>query len=103
MPGECSQCDDALLGSELQQLVLVELLGLRTCLTVAEKALLWQAPRIGLEASIVLEASMMYTGNVELRLSGRVEAIAGRKMRSNDGERKLSKVGSSALLELFAL
>ena len=64
------------LGFELQQLELVELLERRTCLTVAEKALLWQAPRIGLEASMVFEAIMMYTGNVELRLSGGVEAIA---------------------------
>ncbi len=36
-----------------------ELLEIRTCLTVAEKALLWQAAKIGLEASMVLEASMM--------------------------------------------
>ena len=43
----------------MQQLVLVELLELRTCLTVAEKALLWQAPRRGLEARMVLEASIM--------------------------------------------
>ena len=38
----------------------MELLELHTCLTVAEKALLWQAPRIGLEANMVLEASIMY-------------------------------------------
>ena len=39
----------------------MELLELHTCLTVAEKALRWQAPRIGLEAKRVLEASIMYT------------------------------------------
>lgn len=49
--------------------MLVELLEFRTCLTVAEKALLWQAPRKGLEASMVLETSMMYRRNVGLRLS----------------------------------
>ena len=38
----------------------MELLELHTCLTVAEKALLWQAPRIGLEAKMDLEASIMY-------------------------------------------
>ena len=37
----------------------MELLELHTCLTVAEKALLWQAPRIGLEAKMVLEASII--------------------------------------------
>ena len=41
--------------------VVTELLELHTCLTVAEKALLWQAPRIGLEAKMDLEASIMYT------------------------------------------
>ena len=41
--------------------MVMELLELHTCLTVAEKALLWQAPRIGLEANMVLEASIMYT------------------------------------------
>lgn len=46
-------------------LVVEQLLELRTCLTVAEKALLWQAPRIGLEAIMVLEASMMYTEKVQ--------------------------------------
>ena len=40
---------------------MMELLELHTCLTVAEKALFWQAPRIGLEAKMVLEASIMYT------------------------------------------
>ena len=48
--------------------MLVELLERCTCLIVAEKALLWQAPRIGLEASRVLEASMMYKNNLELGL-----------------------------------
>ena len=62
MPDKHCQHED-----ELQQLELVELLELRTCLTVAEKALLWQAPRIGLEASMVLEASMIYTGKGKLR------------------------------------
>ena len=38
----------------------MEQLELHTCLTVAEKALLWQGPRIGLEAKMVLEASIMY-------------------------------------------
>lgn len=41
-------------------------LELLTCLTVAEKALLWQAPSMGLEASMVFEASMIYTGDTEL-------------------------------------
>ena len=63
--------------------MLVELLELRTCLTVAEKALLWQAPRTGLEASMVLEASMMFTGNAELKRSRKTEGIAGCEMRSN--------------------
>ena len=44
---------------------MMELLELHTCLTVAEKALLWQAPRIGLEANMVLEASIMYTDEDE--------------------------------------
>lgn len=56
-----SAITDKLSRIELQQLVPVELLELRTCLTVAEKALLWQAPRIGLEANRVLEAIMIYT------------------------------------------
>ncbi len=48
--------------------MLVELLERCTCLIVAEKALLWQAPKIGLEASRVLEANMMYKDKVELGL-----------------------------------
>lgn len=74
----------------------LQLLELRTCLTVAEKALLWQAPSIGLEASKVLEASMVYTGNVELRLSGGIGAIARCETGSNGWGMKLRKVGSSA-------
>lgn len=58
MPDKISQCHDELLRIELHQMMLVELLESRTCLTVAEKALLWQAPSIGLEASRVLEASI---------------------------------------------
>ena len=54
----------------------MELLELHTCLTVAEKALLWQAPRIGLEANMVLEASIMYRDEDEAKLGGRFEAIA---------------------------
>ena len=49
--------------------MVMELLELRTCLTVAEKALLWQAPRIGLEANMVLEASITYRNIVGQRLS----------------------------------
>lgn len=82
---------NVLSGFELQQLVLMELLELRTCLTVAEKALLWQAPRMGLEASIVLEASMTSRDYVELRLSGRIIAIAGCEIRSNRWEEIASK------------
>ena len=63
MPDKHHQCHFELLGFELQQSigVMMELLELHTCLTVAEKALLWQAPRIGLEANMVLEASIIYT------------------------------------------
>ena len=53
---------------ELPRLGLEKPSELLTCLTVAEKALLWQAPSTGLEASIVLEASMIYTGSTELEL-----------------------------------
>ena len=50
--------------------MVMESLELRTCLTVAEKALLWQAPRICLEANMVLDASIiMYRNIVGQRLS----------------------------------
>ena len=66
MPSEYYQCRHESGEIELPQLVLEEPLELLTCLTVAEKALLWQAPSTGLEASMFLEASMIYTGNTEL-------------------------------------
>ena len=58
---------------------------LLTCLTVAEKALLWQAPSTGLEASIVLEANMIYTGSTELELGGVVRGIANVECGQTDG------------------
>ena len=70
---------------ELLQLRLEELSELLTCLTVAEKALLWQAPRTGLEAIILLEASIIYTGNTELELSGKVGGIANVECGQMDG------------------
>ena len=79
------QCHHELRWIELPQLVLEELLELLTCLTVAEKALLWQAPSTGLEASIVLEASMIYTGNTELKLGGEVGGIASVECGQMDG------------------
>lgn len=66
---------------------------LLTCLTVAEKALLWPAPRSDLEAIMVLEASMMYTEKVQQILSERNEAIAGCEMRSNGWDEKALELG----------
>ena len=66
MPSEYYQCRHEPGGIELPQLVLEEPLEPFTCLTVAEKALLWQAASMGLEASMVFEASMIYTGDTEL-------------------------------------
>lgn len=101
MPSEYCQWHDVLSGFELQQVLVVEqLLELRTCLTVAEKALLWQALRIGLEAIKVLGASMMYTENVQKSLSGRNEAIAGCKMRSNGWDEKALKLGDFGICAL---
>ena len=79
----------------------MELLELRTCLTVAEKALLWQALRIGLEATMVLEASIMYTDDVELRLSERSEAIDGCEIWLNGCEEEALKLRQ--ILEICAL
>ena len=83
MPGIYCQCLDEDLGLGLQRLALVELLELRTCLTVAEKALLWQAPRIGLEASMTLEAIIIVTAKAKLTRREIIEAIAESEMRSN--------------------
>ena len=85
MPERYCQCRDELSRVELQQLEL------RTCLTVAEKALLWQAPRIGLEASRVLEASIMYTGNVELRLSKEIKQLLDVRCGQMDGKGSFEK------------
>ena len=99
MPGKYCQWHDELSGFELQQLLVVELLELRTCLTVAEKALLWQAPRIDLEANMVLEASMMYMQKLSIKTEWK-EAIAGCEMRSNGWKEEAFKLGD---FENFAL